>query len=202
MTSSGRLRRVGFLLAELLLASAAFAQEEGHAEKTVSGLEPTTQTILLWVNFAILFAGLAYLAKKYAGPFFAARAAGIQREMVEAAKARQDADARAADVDRRLANLDADLAALRAESRQELEALESRASSRAAAEIAKIQNNAEQEIAAAAKAARQELKGYAASLAVSLAAEKVRGRMTPNVQQALVSDFTRNIGNSAAQPRS
>ena len=59
-----------------------------------------------------------------------------QREIVEAAKVRQDAEARSAEVDRRLANLQADLAALRAESRQELESLERHANSKASAEIA------------------------------------------------------------------
>jgi F-type H+-transporting ATPase subunit b len=191
-------RRIGIaLLAFGLSAAALFAQEEGHAEKGASGLSPVTETVLLWANFAILAVGLGYLIKKYGGPFFAARSERIQREIVEAAKVREDAEARSAEVDRRLANLHADLAALRAESRQELESLERHTTSKASAEIARIQSNAEQEIAAAGKAARLELKRYSAGLAVHLAGEKIQARMTPGVQDALVRDFVKELDGRA-----
>jgi F-type H+-transporting ATPase subunit b len=184
-------------LALALSAAAAFAQETGHTEKGASGLPTTTETILLWANFAILAIGLGYLIKKYGGPFFAARSERIQREIVEAAKVRQDAEARSADVDRRLASLQADLDALRAESRRELDSLERHSTSKASAEIARIQSNAEQEIAAAGKAARLELKRYSAELAVRLAGEKIQSRMTPQVQGALVRDFVTELDGRA-----
>lgn len=191
-------RRIGLaLLAFSLSAAALFAQEEGHAEKGASGLSPVTEIVLLWVNFAILAIGLGYLIKKYGGPFFAARSERIQREIVEAAKVRQDAEARSADVDRRLANLQADLAALRTESRKELESLERHTTSKASAEIARIQSSAEQEIAAAGKAARLELKRYSAELAVHLAGEKIQARMTPQVQDGLVRDFVSELDGRA-----
>lgn len=117
----------------------------------------------------------------------------IQREIVEAAKVRQDAEARSAEVDRRLASLQADLAALRGESRKELESLERHTTSKASAEITRIQSNAEQEIAAAGKAARLELKRHSAELAVHLAGEKIQARMTPAVQDALVRDFVTEL---------
>jgi F-type H+-transporting ATPase subunit b len=191
-------RRIGIALLALAFSAAAlFAQEEGHAQKTASNLSPTLEIVLLWVNFALLAIGLGYLIKKYGGPFFAARSERIQREIVEAAKVRQDAEARSAEVDRRLANLEADLAALRVESRQELESLERHTTSKASAEIARIQSNAEQEIAAAGKAARLELKRYSAELAVHLAGEKIRARMTPDAQDALVRDFVKELDGRA-----
>lgn len=187
-------RRIGVALLALCFSAAGlFAQEEGHAEKTASNLSPVTETVLLWANFALLAVGLGYLIKKYGGPFFASRSERIQREIVEAARVRQDAEARSAEVDRRLANLQADLAALRTESRQELESLERHTTSKASAEIARIQSNAEQEIAAAGKAARLELKRYSAELAVHLASEKIQARMTPEVQGALVRDFVTEL---------
>lgn len=187
-------RRIGVtLLAFGLSAATLFAQEERHAEKGASGLNPVTETVLLWANFAILAIGLGYLIKKYGGPFFASRSERIQREIVEAAKVRQDAEARSAEVDRRLASLQADLAALRGESRKELESLERHTTSKASAEITRIQSNAEQEIAAAGKAARLELKRHSAELAVHLAGEKIQARMTPAVQDALVRDFVTEL---------
>lgn len=193
-------RRIGVtLLAFGLSAATLFAQEEGHAEKGASGLSPVTETVLLWANFALLVVGLGYLIKKYGGPFFASRSERIQREIVEAAKVRQEAEARSAEVDRRLASLHADLAALRGESQKELESLERHTTSKASAEIARIQSNAEQEIAAAGKAARLELKRYSAELAVHLAGEKIQARMTPAMQDALVRDFVTELDGRVAR---
>ena len=145
-------------------------------------------------NFAILAIGLGYLINKNAGPFFAARSRQISQDMVESQEARRQAEARAAEVDRRLAALDAEIAALRAESQREIQADGERLSRHTAAEIAKIKANAEQEIASAGKAARAELKRYAAGLAVGLAEQRLRARINPDTQQALVRGFVRDLG--------
>ncbi len=174
-------------------AAALFAQEQGKAEETASGLSASTQTILLWVNFAILMAGLVYLIKKYGGPYFAARSEHIQREIVEAAQAKRESDARTAEVERRLAHLEQDLAEMRAESKREMEAFESHLASRASSEIARIQHNAEREIAASAKAARLELKRFAAAAATRLAGEKIGARMTAGAQETLLRNFVRDL---------
>ena len=180
-----------------LAAANLFAQEEGAHEKTASNLSPRLEIILLWVNFALLAAGLGYLIKKYGGPYFAARSERIQREIVESAKVRQDAEARAGEVDRRLGNIEAELEALRAESRSELASQQKQAAAKTSAEIARIQSQAEQEIAASGKAARLELKRYSAELAVQLAGEKIRGRMTHDTQDALVRGFLEDLDGSA-----
>src|ERR1039457_5020375 len=83
--------------------------------------------------------------------------------------------------------------ALRAESGKEEQAETGRFGWHTAAEIAKTQAQAEQEIAAAGKAARMELKRYCADLAVGLAEQKVRARMTPETQDALVRGFVRDL---------
>ena len=113
--------------------------------------------------------------------------------MVEAGEVRKEAEARAAEVDRRLANLEAEIATLRAESGKEEEAETGRFGRHTAAEIAKTQAQSEQEIAAAGKAARMELKRHCAELAVGLAKEKIRARMTPETQDALVRGFVRDV---------
>jgi F-type H+-transporting ATPase subunit b len=150
-----------------------------------------------WANFAILAIGLGYLINKNAGPFFAARSQQISQDMVASQEARRQAEARAAEVDRRLAALDSEIAALRAESQREIQAESERWSRQTASEIAKIKTNAEQEIASAGKAARTELKRYSAELAVGLAEQRLRARMTAETQQALVRGFVRDLGPSA-----
>jgi F-type H+-transporting ATPase subunit b len=146
-----------------------------------------------WANFVVLAGGIGYLVGKKGGPFFAARSVKIHKDMVEAGEVRKDAEARAAEVERRLANLEAEIAALRAESQKEDVAETGRFGRHTAAEIVKTQAHAEQEIAAAGKAARMELKRYCAELAVGLAEEKIRARMTPDTQAALVRGFVRDL---------
>lgn len=187
----------------LLLVSApavmtVYAQEKGAeppsqaADKPAEGEKPGMD-VWKWANFLLLAGIIGWAVHKNAGPFFAARTLQIKKDMLEADDLRTQSEARAADVERRLANLENDLAGLRAESAREAEAETARLSRATAAEIAKIQAQAEQEIAAAAKAARLELKRYSAELAIGLAEDKIRARLTPEMQQALISGFVRHL---------
>ncbi|HWC98975.1 MAG TPA: ATP synthase F0 subunit B [Candidatus Sulfopaludibacter sp.] len=151
-----------------------------------------------WANFVLLAAGLGYLIRKNAGPFFAARSKKIQQDMVDAEELRRDAEKRAADVDRRLANLAADIASLKAESQAEAQAETQRSMQHTAAEIAKIQAHAENEIVAAGKAARMDLKRYSAELAVQLAEQRIAGRMTGEAQDNLVRGFVHDLKHPAS----
>jgi F-type H+-transporting ATPase subunit b len=196
---------LGLALAIATFLPAALAQEsheppkagEPAKEHETSGhsgeAEHAGMELWKWANFLILAGGLGYLAAKNAGPFFATRSSQIRKDMIEAQEAKREADARAGEVDRRLAALESDIAALRADSEREAQAETERLARHAAAEIAKIQANAEQEIVSAGKAARTELKRYSAELAINLAEQRLRGRMTPELQQALVRGFVRDL---------
>jgi F-type H+-transporting ATPase subunit b len=146
-----------------------------------------------WANFLVLAGGLGYLIAKGAPPFFAARSQAILKDMTESEKIRQDAETRASEVERRLAGMEAEIAALRVGSQKETEAETQRLASHTAAEIAKIQAQSMRDIAAAGKAARTELKRYVAGLAVDLAEQKIRARMTPTTQDGLVRCFVRDL---------
>jgi F-type H+-transporting ATPase subunit b len=160
-------------------------KEESFAEKH--------ELELKIANFVILAGLIGYFLGKNAGPFFAARSAGIRKDMDDSLRQSQDAQARAAAVEQRIANLEADIAALRAEVDKEIHSESDRVARHTAEEIAKIQSHAEQEIASAGKAARMELKRYTAELAVNLAEAKVRARMTPETQDVLVKGFVHNL---------
>jgi F-type H+-transporting ATPase subunit b len=182
-------RRLG-TLAFILCFSAALGLA---AEETKKGEEESGLQIWKWANFLVLAGGLGYLIGKKGGPFFAARSVKIRKDMTDAGDARKDAEARAAEVDRRLASLEAEIAALRAESQKEEQAETGRFGRHTAAEIVKTQAQAEEEIVAAGKAARLELKRYCAELAMGLAEQKIRARMTPDTQDALVRGFVRDL---------
>jgi F-type H+-transporting ATPase subunit b len=183
------------LLALLMLAGAlALAQEPAKETKEEAKSESEDSLkIWKWANFAILAGAIGYAAAKNAGPMFAARSEKIRKDMIEADEVRRQAEERAVAVDRRLANLETEIAALRDESRREAEAERQRVAQHIAAEIGKIQQHAEQEIDAAGKAARLELKRYAAELAIGLAERRIRDRMTPPKQDALVNGFVRHL---------
>jgi F-type H+-transporting ATPase subunit b len=170
----------------------ASKEGSGHGEGGHGSLE-----IWKWANFALLAGGLGYLVRKNAGPMFAARSQTIRRDMLDAEDLRQEAAGRVAEVDRRLANLEIEIAALRAEARAEGEAEAARVGEQTAADIAKVQAHTQQEIAAAGKAARMELKRYGAELALGLAERNIRARMKPEIQDALVRSFVRELPDSA-----
>jgi F-type H+-transporting ATPase subunit b len=187
----------------LSCASAVSAQEpraeqpggpsnQAHSNKEESFAEKH-ELELKWANFLVLAGLLGYLIGKNAGPFFASRSEAIRKDMEDSRRQREEAEARAKAVELRLANLETDLAALRSETQAEAAAEEERAAARGKAEIAKIEAHAQQEIASAGKAARMDLKRYAAGLAVGLAEQKVRARMTPAAEDSLVQGFVRNL---------
>jgi len=170
---------------------AAFAQE-GEGKKP-EGFAERYELELKWVNFLILAGGLGYLIRKNAGTFFADRSRKIRQDIADAEEVRQDAERRAAEVDRRLAGLETEIAALRVASQGEAEAEKERIEQQTVLEMAKVRASAEQEIVAAGKTARAELKQYAAELAIDLAGQKLRARMTPDTQEALVRGFARDV---------
>jgi F-type H+-transporting ATPase subunit b len=172
------------LLFALAAGLACAAEKEGAGSSLI---------LWKWANFLVLAGGLGYLAAKTLPPVFASRSQAILQDMTESEKLRKDADARAADVERRLAGLEAEIAALRTNSQTESKAETERLAAHTANEIAKIQAQSEREVASFAKAARTDLKRYAAGLAIELAEQKIRVRMTPTTQDGLVRSFVREL---------
>ena len=189
------------LLLALCAPAAVILAQETEAKETHEAGEEGRLELWKWANFLVLAGGLGYLIGKNAGPFFVARSAGIRQDVEDSLRQRQEADARAAEVMRRLANLESDIAALRGESQREAQAETDRMAQQTAAEIAKIQAHAEQEIASAGKAARMELKRYSAELAIGLAEQKIRARMTPDAQDAVVQGFVRDLTRDSTRDR-
>lgn len=189
--------RAILLLMVLLLAGAAWAQPEGgaHAAEAEAG------RMALWktANFAILLALLVYLARKYGGPLFAARTAEIRRGIDEAMRLKKEAEGRYQEIETRLAQLAGEIERLRGQASQESAAEAERMRQETERALGKIQAQAEQEIAGAGKASRQELRAYAADLAVNLAAQRIRDRLTPDSEEALISTMVQDLESRAGQ---
>lgn len=182
---------LGLSIAACLLAPAAVRAEEKKTGSETGGHGELKAWE--WANFLLLAGGLAYIIGKNAGPAFDARGRKIRKDMVEAEEAKREADARVDAVEQRLAHLGDEITALRAEAQREEEAEHARYERHTASEITKIQAHAEQDIASAAKAAKMDLKRYAAEIALRLAEEKIRTRMTPETEDRLVRGFVKNL---------
>jgi F0F1-type ATP synthase membrane subunit b/b' len=191
------LRRIPTLIFAALLVAAALPA----AEKAEEGAD----RLLPWkaANFALLAGALGYIAYKKGGAFFAARSEAIRRGLDEAARASREAEARYAEMERRLANLGEEVEKLKAQASEEAGAEGERVRAETGRAIQKAGDQAAQDIAAAAKAARQELRAYGAEMAVSLAEKRIRERLTPDSDGALVAtmlkDLERRPGSTAAR---
>lgn len=197
------------LIVVLLTAFSLFGQHEAkehaaqpaHAASHEAAGEHHGPNLTPWkiANFVLLLAALGYFFKKKGGAFFEERTREIRKGIDDAARRKADAEARAAEIDRRMAALGAEIEALRQAARQEMAAERERLRQETEAQVAKIQAHAAQEIASAGKAARQQLREYSAGLALSLAEQKIRSRMTPATQDELLGAFARDMEKRAAQ---
>jgi F0F1-type ATP synthase membrane subunit b/b' len=180
------MRRAGqFALLFCLAAGLSFAQGKEAGDGNLQ--------MWKWANFLVLAGALGYLMGKTLPPLFASRSQAIAKDMVESEKIRRDAETRAADVERRLTGMETEIAALRTGSQKEAQAETERLAAHTAAEIVKIQAQSQRDIADAGKAARTDLKRYAAGLAIHLAEQKIRARMTPATEDGLVAGFVRDL---------
>ena len=151
---------------------------------------------MYWVSLAINFAILAVffwmLLKSKLPQMFRERSSAIQKALKDAHDASADASRRLADIESRLLKLDAEVADIRAAAEREAGAEEERIRAAAEEDKHKVVEAAESEIAAIARSARHDLKSFAASLAVDIAAHKIK--VDDNTDKALVREFVGHLG--------
>lgn len=179
------------LVLVLLLALPVCAQEKAAAQEHAA--QEKDMTPWMWANFLILVGGLAYLSKKYGGPFLAARSEAIRKDILDAEKTKAEAHAKIAEIDRKLAGLDSEIAALKEENLRDQAHERERLHARHEAELARVQQQTQGEIESITKRAKNELQREAATLALGLAEQKVSARMNPETQQKLASDFVESL---------
>ena len=144
-------------------------------------------------NFLVLAALLAYLGAKYASPYFRNQSETLANGLAAAHRRKEAADQRSAEVDRKLANLGADIEQLRSSILHEQDAQVERMRKQAELERERIKINAAQQIDSAGKRARLELQRFASRLAIELAEQRARSRMSPGAQKALTDQFVEGL---------
>jgi F-type H+-transporting ATPase subunit b len=181
-----------FSLLIFFLALPALAQETEP-----SPAESTTGWVYRWVNFAIVFAAVLYIAMKVCGPYFRGRTEEISQQVAEGARAREAAEELRREVQLKLAGIDQEVARIREEANRSTEAEAARVRALARREAETIERAAQAEIAAAQRNARIELKALAAQLAIERAEVLLKQELTPQAEAVLIHSFVAQLGRSA-----
>jgi len=151
-----------------------------------------TYWLSLAINFLILALFFWFLLRARIPQMFRERTSNIQKALKEAQAASAEAARRLGDIETRLSRLDAEVTDIRARAEGEAAAEEERLRAAAEEDKRKMMEAAESEIAAMARNARNDLKSFAASLAVDIAARKIK--VDDSTDQALVRQFVGNLG--------
>jgi F-type H+-transporting ATPase subunit b len=157
------------------------------------GMSPdTASTAFTVLNFVLLMVGVGYLLMKMLPKTFRQRSTYIQKQLVDARTATEEAQARLSSVEARLAKLDEQIAGMKQQAEADLAREEKRIQAGLEEEQKKIVDAAEAEIVAATAAARREIQNYAAELAIDQAAKKLV--VTAETDRLLVENFARRLG--------
>jgi len=143
-------------------------------------------------NFVILAILLGWLVASMLPKTFRKRTTIIQKHLVDARTATEEANARLGSVEARLSKLDEQIAAMRAQAEKDSVLDEERIRASAEDEKQKILAAAEQEIAAATLHAHRQLQQYAAELAIEQAGRKLT--INAETDRLLIQNFARRLG--------
>jgi len=156
------------------------------------GLNPEqAATAFEVLNFAVLAILIAWFLVKTLPKVFRDRTSAIQKHLVEARSATEEASARLSSVEARLRKLDEQIGVMRAQAEKDIAQDEQRIKASIEEEKQRILAAAEQEISAATTQAHRQLQRYAADLAIEQAARKLT--ISAETDRLLVQDFARRL---------
>jgi F-type H+-transporting ATPase subunit b len=165
-------------------------------EKETPAAETPTGYVFRWLNFAIVFLGIAYAAVKWGGPYFRAQAEETAQKIAEGTRAREAAERQKKEIEQKLAGLDQEIKRIREEGKRDQQAETKRLHDLARSEAERIEREAQMEIEAAGRAANQELKAHAARLVIERAEAMLRKEMTPQAEAGLFRAFVAEMERS------
>jgi F-type H+-transporting ATPase subunit b len=162
------------------------------------GMNPEqAATAFTVANFIVLAVLVGWFLIKTLPKTFRKRNTAIQKHLVDARTATEEASARLNSVEERLSKLDDQIAAMRAQAEKDSAVEEQRIKASVEEEKQKILASAEQEIAAATALAQRQLQQHAAELAIEQAARKLV--ITAETDRLLVQDFARRLAGDGSK---
>ena len=160
------------------------------------GMDPEqSATVFQLIDFLLLALALGWGLVKFLPKAIRDRNTSIQKHLVDARTATEEARVRLNSVEARLAKLDDEIAAMRAHAEQDIAKEEKRIKASVEDEKKKIVAAAEQEISVATLHAQKQLQQYAAELAIEQAAKKLV--VSAETDRLLVQDFAQRLGDNS-----
>jgi F-type H+-transporting ATPase subunit b len=148
-------------------------------------------TVFQVANFALLALGIGWVAVKTLPKMLRDRSSAIQKHLVDARTATEEASTRLNSVEERLSKLDGQIAELRAQSEKDAVRDEARIKASVEEEKKNILAAAEQEISSATSSAQKQLQQYAAELAIEQAGRKLV--VSAETDRLLVQSFAQRL---------
>lgn len=155
----------------------------------------TTVTLLLGINFAIIFFAIVIPLGRFMPKIMRKRSETLSHDLATAREATADAQARLSAVEAKLAGLGDEMQKFRAQIEQDSLEDEKRIKAALSEESALIVAAAEQEITVAAAQARRGLRDFAADLAIDQASRQLA--LTPETDRALIAEFVAGVSADA-----
>jgi ATP synthase F0 subunit b len=151
----------------------------------------------LWrvINLSIFILILIYILRNKIriGQVFDNRAATIVKELEQAKRDKQEAEARLGELEARLGRLDQEVQGIRAEAERESAREAERVRQAAVADAEKIRVTTQREIEGAMKAARTELRAFVAEQSVAMAEGIIRREIRPEDNSRMVNKFVDDL---------
>ena len=147
------------------------------------------------LNSGVLILAIVWALWKFLPKMFRKRSEGLQKDLVSARLASEDANRRLAEVEARLLRLDSEIETFRHQVEQEAVEDEKRIHATLESERERIVASAEQEIGAAQSAAQRELKKFAADLAIDHAMRRIQ--LSSDTDRALVREFGKSLNKNS-----
>lgn len=161
------------------------------------GMKPETAANAFTIfNILILVGAIGYGLLKTLPKAFRNRSTAIQKHLVDARTATEEATSRLGSVEERLSKLDDQIAAMRHQAEADSARDEQRIKASVEDEKVKIIAAAEAEIQSATTLARREIQKYAAELAIEQAARKLV--VTAETDRLLVENFAHKLGEGSS----
>ena len=167
------------LLFAVPLLLAMSAEEGGHVSATMDFLGKV-------VNFLILFGGLTFVMRKPVKAMLAKRTVDVGETIRKAEAARTGSESQAAAARAKLAGLDHEVRSLKTAAAEEGRRETERIAQAARDEAERLKKFTRQELDEQVRLGVRELKAYAAARATDLARDRIRKRLTPETQAALI----------------
>jgi len=156
----------------------------------------TTITLLLGINFAIIFFAVGIPLVRIMPKIIRKRSQTLSQDLQTARAATADAQSRLSAVEAKLAGLGEEMQKFRAQVEQDSLEDEKRIKASLSEESARIVAAAEQEISVAAVQIRRGLRDFAADLAIEQASKQIA--LTPETDRAIIAEFVAGVSADTA----